>query len=187
MDDQPILPQPRPQVSLITIFVVAASLIIAFALVAMIFIWGDFSRVATTETPPLPSSNPITEPAGVDQTSELALDGVITGSLAYPSEGIPENMKVCAVEQTSQAETCTNEQIKSQEEPYGVSYKIQVPAGTYLVYAQLDDQPPKAYYSEFVTCGLMAECPSHEPIPVEVKPGETVNNVDPHDWYVVTP
>jgi len=41
----------------------------------------------------------------------------------------------------------------------------------------------KAYYSEFVTCGLSVNCPSHKPIPVAVKTGETVNDIDPQDWY----
>jgi len=41
----------------------------------------------------------------------------------------------------------------------------------------------KAYYSEFVTCGLSVDCASHEPIIVEVKSGQTTDGVNPQDWY----
>lgn len=180
MIDEQLIPQhPRPQASISTIFLVSASVLVALALAAFAFILSDFGRDLrdldrATTTPPL-----------VETTSQPPSErGIITGSLAYPSEFIPEDMFVCAVNQQSGEETCTSNHLATTEEPYGVNYRLEVPAGIYLVYAQLPSQSQKAYYSEFVTCGLSAECPSHEPIPVEVGAGETVNNVDPHDWYV---
>ncbi len=44
------------------------------------------------------------------------------------------------------------------------------------------DPDYRAYYSDFVTCGLNVNCPSHQPIAVEALAGKTVT-ADPHDWY----
>jgi len=74
---------------------------------------------------------------------------------------------------------------------YGYGYSIDVPEGSYQVFAKLyepgesfsDMTDYRSYYSEFVTCGLEFDCPSHNPIVVEVAPNETVSDVDPQDWY----
>lgn len=117
--------------------------------------------------------------------------GVIEGSLSYPSEFIPE-MKICAEIPKSGEKICTTDQIKSGRFANGVGYRLEVPAGTYQVYATLSDAKKigadsfenyRAYYSEFVTCGLSYGCPSHVPINVAVKAGETVSKIDPTDWY----
>lgn len=41
----------------------------------------------------------------------------------------------------------------------------------------------RAYYSDFVICGLDAKCRSHKPIVVEVTAGAAVKSVHPQDWY----
>lgn len=79
--------------------------------------------------------------------------------------------------------TCTSTQISDSKYQYGKGYKLKVSPGSYYVYAQLPDGVYKAYYSEFVPCGLSINCPSHEPVEVEVSAGETVTGVDPQDWY----
>jgi hypothetical protein len=38
-------------------------------------------------------------------------------------------------------------------------------------------------YSSFVLCGLQASCVDHSLIPVTVLAGQTVQNIDPADWY----
>ena len=67
-----------------------------------------------------------------------------------------------------------------------------MPPGDYHVYAYLPDparygagysKDYRAYYSEFVKCGMRDNCKSHEPITVKVKSGETVSGIDPMDWY----
>lgn len=110
--------------------------------------------------------------------------GTIQGTLGYPSEGVPAEIEVCAQNTQTQAVQCTGQT----KEGGKAAYKIAVPAGTYVVYAKFPENSNmfkgyKAYYSEFVTCGLKAECQSHKPIEVKVAAGQTVSNIDPNDWY----
>ena len=118
--------------------------------------------------------------------------GVIEGSLSYPSEFIPPDMTICAENLATKKLSCTNKHLKAKKYMYKVGYKLEVPPGDYQVYAYLPDPArygasyPKdyrAYYSEFVKCGMSVDCPSHAPITVKVKSGETVSGIDPQDWY----
>jgi len=110
--------------------------------------------------------------------SEVSATGTIEGKLAFPAEGIPADMEVCAQNLTSQQETCTKEKT-----PAGYSLKVQT--GAYHVFARVKSFNPnyKAYYSEFVTCGLNNTCLSHAPIEVKVEAGKTTSSINPHDWY----
>jgi hypothetical protein len=117
---------------------------------------------------------------------------VIEGSLSYPSEFIPPDMTICAENLATKKLSCTNKHLKAKKYQYKVGYKLEVPPGDYQVYAYLPDPArygasyPKdyrAYYSEFVKCGMSVDCPSHAPITVKVKSGETVSGIDPQDWY----
>lgn len=118
-------------------------------------------------------------PTGIQESKT----GIIEGSLSYPSEGIPKNLTVCAQNSQSEEVTCTDKQIKDPKYTYGVGFILEVSVGTYLVYAILPGNEYRAYYSEFVTCGLSVNCPSHKPIEVKVNPSQTTGGVDPHDWY----
>ena len=118
--------------------------------------------------------------------------GVIEGSLSYPSEFIPPDMTICAENLATKKLSCTNKHLKAKKYQYKVGYKLEVPPGDYQVYAYLPDPArygasyPKdyrAYYSEFVKCGMSVDCPSHAPIAVRVKSGETISGIDPQDWY----
>ena len=114
--------------------------------------------------------------------------GTITGSLSYPSEFIPEKLTVCAENVYNRGIFCTQDHIKNAKYKYGVGYKLNLPTGSYYVYAYLPNDSSnkdvyKAYYSEFVLCGLDYSCQSHEPVSVDVKSGSSVSNVDPQDWY----
>lgn len=107
--------------------------------------------------------------------------GRIEGRLSYPSDYIPRDMVVCAEDILSKRNHCDS---KRRRDGDAESYTLMVPPGKYHVYARTSDLPNvRAYYSEFVTCGLDAKCPSHEPLVVEVKPGATVTSVHPQDWY----
>lgn len=110
--------------------------------------------------------------------------GTIEGSLSYPSDFIPPDMKVCAENIITKELHCIDEHIKDSKYTYGEGYKIEVPVGDYYVYATISRWVDyKAYYSEFVTCGLEVGCPSHDPIKVSVKIGQAIENIDPQDWY----
>jgi hypothetical protein len=118
--------------------------------------------------------------------------GVIEGSLSYPSEFIPDDMTICAENLATQKIYCTSKHLKAKKYRYKVGYKLEAPPGDYHVYAKLPDparygasysKDYRAYYSEFVKCGMSADCPSHAPIVVRVKSAETVSGIDPQDWY----
>lgn len=111
--------------------------------------------------------------------------GIIEGSLSYPSETIPKEMEVCAEDIETKDLVCTKEQFSDTKYTFGLGYKIELKEGKYYIYATVLSDPKKyrAYYSEFVTCGLKTECESHKPIAVAVEIGKTVSKIDPQDWY----
>ena len=157
-----------------------------------VFSWNTpyYAREGAVITESLPAI-----PKGATKETLLAeLNGTIEGSLNYPSEFIPP-LEVCADNIKTGEEFCTYEQIEDQKYMYGIGYKIEVPEGNYQVFARLyepeddagDLKDYKAYYSEFVICGLEYDCPSHNPIVVKVDAGETVSEIDPHDWYAMSP
>jgi len=113
--------------------------------------------------------------------------GVIEGSLSYPSEGIPPALFVCAENLDYGEAYCTADHVKDRRFLYGEGYRLTLPVGRYLVFARLPDGLPRAYYSEFVTCGLRPPCSSHTPIVVAVAAGAVIEGIDPGDWYVPQP
>jgi len=136
-------------------------------------LWPNHSSIS-----PNPSS------LSIAPTSSI-LTAIIEGSLGYPSDFIPPDMKICAENQQTGEEYCTEEHIKDEKYTYGEGYRLTVPFGNYLVYATTFRlQGEKAYYSEFVICGMSVECSSHKSIIVSVEKGDIVANIDPMDWYV---
>lgn len=107
--------------------------------------------------------------------------GFIEGKLIYPSDGLPADLQVCANNLDMGTTSCTSRHIRS---PAGWGYRLGVPAGLYHVFASTRQMPGyRAYYSDFVLCGMNVSCTSHAPIEVEVRPGEATGNIDPGDWY----
>jgi hypothetical protein len=118
--------------------------------------------------------------------------GVIEGSLSYPGEFIPDDMTICAENLATKKIYCTNKHLKAKKYQYKLGYKLEVSPGNYHVFAQLPDparygadytKDYRAYYSEFVKCGMSVNCKDHTPIVVIVKSGATTSGVDPMDWY----
>jgi hypothetical protein len=115
-------------------------------------------------------------------------DGFIEGSMAYPSDAIPGVMVACA-ENVETRETACSPKRDDWEE--GVRYSLRVPPGRYFVYGTLvagDDsvgemRGKKAYYTDYMKCGMGANCSSHRRIVLEVEPGETLNGVTVGDWW----
>lgn len=145
----------------------------------------------TNEITPTPTAEPLVTPSQaatltipVSPTVIKKQTGMIEGSMSYPSEGIPEEIIVCAENKTKPEVICTNQRISDKKYQYGTGYKLEVPAGeTYYVYEKAPGAEQQAYYSKFIVCGLTAECKDHTPVEVSVAPNATVSKVDPGDWY----
>lgn len=131
------------------------------------------------------NSEATTDKKQVEDSEQSSLKtGTIKGTASYPSERLPEDEEVCAqpVNDPSAEPICIN--VGKQQT---INYVLTVPEGTYYVYAKTAQLSGyKAYYNEFVTCGLSADCSESthlQQIPVNVTAGAVVENVDPGDWY----
>lgn len=136
----------------------------------------------TLEPTIYPSPNATILPTDIPSKNE---GGTIEGSISFPSETIPADLVVCAETLQGVQVKCTNEHIENIKYTYRVGYKMELPTGKYYVYSQVPSMQTgyKAYYNEFVTCGLSVNCTSHKNIIVEVMEGETLTGIDPQDWY----
>jgi hypothetical protein len=106
-----------------------------------------------------------------------ATNGTIRGHLSYPSEVLVAQRIVAfsAATKTKVAEVST---VQGQS-----AYELSVPAGEYSVVAYTLDGKLSAGYSAAVPCGLSVDCTNHTLIVVKVKAGESVENINPQDWY----
>lgn len=124
-------------------------------------------------------------PATNDRSKEVDVvsSGVIKGIASYPSEKLPEDQEVCAEDITDSKKTHCIDVGHEQK----TSFELTVPVGEYYVYsktAKLENY--RAYYNEFVKCGLSVDCPESghkQYISVKVGAGETVSGIEPGDWY----
>lgn len=134
-----------------------------------------------TETPaPLPGPT-ATETLSTTPMSSFPDMGTISGSLMYPAEGIPP-LRIAAFEVT------TGEVSYMDTAAHQSSYTFDLPVGTYHVvaYSIGGDGFPTGLaggYTQFVPCGLSADCTDHSLINVTVMGGATISGVDPGDWY----
>lgn len=137
----------------------------------------------TTPTPvAFDTSATITSSPTTIVTQTQNKNGTIEGSISYPGEGIPGDLQICAETLQGVLVKCTNSHIPNAKYQYGVGYSLELSEGNYYVYATTG-QGNKAYYTEFVTCGLMYSCASHAKIVVQVIAGQTISKIDPGDWY----
>lgn len=111
--------------------------------------------------------------------------GFIEGSLTYPSEQIPADLVVYAENVDTGEVYETSDRIT--DDRFTISrtgYKIEVPEGSYYIYAKMASAPDKkAYYNRFITCGMSVECADTTKLVVEVIAGETVENITVGDWW----
>lgn len=154
---------------------------------AVILLVGGFYLGQQMSSQPAPKASPTPTLTASPSATPTKTNGTVEGSLSYPSEGIPEDMFVCAETTEGQKVACTNTQIENDKYEYGLGYQLELGPGSYYLYAKLPDDDYKAYYTKFVTCGLSVECTSHEKIEVAVEPGQTISNIDPIDWYDTGP
>ena len=120
---------------------------------------------------------------------QLAMPGSISGSVGYPSEGTPAQ-RVCAVRGAGATPVCVETQ---DSPPASNTFTIKnLAPGDYYVYASLIDPAAygsdipstfKAYYNEFVRCGMLYSCKDTTPIVVHVNAGADTPGIEPNDWY----
>lgn len=133
--------------------------------------------------------------------SALAQNGKITGKLTYPSDYIPTTMVVCvyAADGSANDRYCSSDKASNLTRAgfafrlnyRTASYQVQHPAGSYYLYATFpkgrapvaDYENYKAYYNEFVRCGMSVDCPSKRKIAVSVRAGRTTGGITLGDWY----
>ncbi|HEV7260741.1 MAG TPA: Ivy family c-type lysozyme inhibitor [Bosea sp. (in: a-proteobacteria)] len=157
---------------------------------------GNLSRASLPATPAAPTSpaassagagaptltlspSPVQEAAATPAPS--GPNGSVEGELSYPSDYIPADMQICGEEIGTKRLTCTSRKINQRNR---TRYVLSLPPGEYHIFAQTKDAPgQRAYYSEFVTCGLDAACKSHKPIAVALPPGMARKGINPQDWY----
>lgn len=133
-----------------------------------------------TSTAVIATLTPVRSPAPPSVAVSPVPDGEITGILSYPASGLPEDLDVCAHDVDGELERCTQDRAWD-DAALQYSYRLKLPPGNYLVYART--RGLRAYYSEYVRCGLRPDCPSHQPVVVAIESGSTTRAVDPGDWY----
>ena len=133
----------------------------------------------TTTTSSAKTTSPSPSPKAIEY-------GLIKGKASYPSDHLPEDETVCAENITDKTAkpVCVNV-----GETQTINYELKVPVGDYYVYSETNgfmNDHQKAYYNEFVKCGLDYSCPESghtQYIKVSVAKDAVVTGVDPGDWY----
>lgn len=119
---------------------------------------------------------------------EPVMPGSISGMLSYPSDFLPAQ-RVCAEPLRAGEPVCVDVQESNTVVPFHIQA---VPPGDYYVYAILQNPADmgleettvyRAYYNEFVRCGLAVQCKDTTKIVVQVQSGAQTSDVRPQDWY----
>ncbi|MBL7542632.1 MAG: hypothetical protein JNL11_02400 [Bdellovibrionaceae bacterium] len=110
--------------------------------------------------------------------------GSIQGSLGFPSDFIPK-LVICADPiEWWKKKICIGSELDAR------TYELKLPKGKYTVFASVIEKMEyfqtdyRAYYSEFVKCGLSVNCKDHSPIVIEINDASTLNDINPQDWYL---
>ncbi len=120
--------------------------------------------IPTATLTPTPTTTP-TQPAAN-----------VSGKVCFPGEPIPA-MTAYFVE------TGTNSVTELKIQKNQDHYEINLPAGTYLAYAWLEDFSRGGLYSHAVSCGLKSNCEDHSPLTFQHGKDEALENIDLCDWF----
>lgn len=130
---------------------------------------------------------------GVMVFSAFAQTGKIAGKLTYPGEGIPPDLVLCVKTAGGNPVTfCSNTRASLLREnnivfkvrTRAAVFEISLPTGSFYLYATVPEMGSmKAYYNEFVKCGMSVDCKSKRLIAVKVRPGQTTRGITVGDWY----
>lgn len=109
--------------------------------------------------------------------------GKISGFTKYKEQThIPEKFHVCAETFNASERYCVNKFSKVDSRG-AYAFTIDVPIGQYYVYSGVTGENYKAYYDEFVQCGMKKSCANKGLLPVKVLKGQTVDNILPINWF----
>ena len=136
---------------------------------------------APTSTPvptlePSPTPEPVATNSAQQPVSEF---GSISGTLGYPSEGIPP-LEVFAINKAQPTKF-----FKVLTKQNQTTFTIEsIEPGTYVVVAFPQNSAQlTGGYSQAVACGLSVECTDHSLVPVIVTAGKLSSGVAVKDWY----
>jgi len=114
-------------------------------------------------------------------TFSAQLGGTIKGRLCYPTDYIIPDMTIYA------RNTKTGKIYSTYVQQNTHTFRLDVPAGSYIVFVWTGTKKTLnrtgGSYSHAVPCGLKVSCSDHSPIPVIVKSGKVVKDIDPCDFY----
>lgn len=129
--------------------------------------------------------------SGATVNANVTENGTVIGKIMYPASGIPTKVKVFAEEtktgKTYEATVTFSDPTKDVSAT--ATYTVSAPAGSYYIYGSLagfNDQngsPWKAYYNQFVICGMAASCKDTTKVVVNISAAKTVESITIGDWY----
>ena len=114
--------------------------------------------------------------------------GIIKGKVIYPGEGIPTDM-VLVAQSVETGEKFKKQLVKRNKELGFVAemnFSMRLKPGSYYLYVSSNYGPVKgvkAYYTQFITCGMHVNCKSHKKIPVQVEARKKIEGLIIGDWY----
>src|SRR5688572_25857710 len=134
------------------------------------------AMVDATLTAAAAGSPTATETLSTTPMSTFPETGYISGTLMFPSEGVPP-LRVVAFPVGGGAPSYTDT-VANQG-----TYTLELAVGTYHVVAYTMDGSFSGGYTHAVPCGLSVDCPDHSLIDVVVTSGATTADVIPGDFY----
>ena len=119
-----------------------------------------------------------------------AMPGRISGTTNYPGEYIPAQV-VCAEPVDGGVEVCDDVPAGDSEQLVP-TWILTLPAGQYFVSAHMKDPSEmgsdlgdyRAYYTQYVVCGMSVDCVDHSKVAVTVISDRTTADITPYDWYI---
>ena len=153
--------------------------IFSIIILSLVLAIGGFLHLKPLEVRARESESSI--PENANQVAQLpnfqfASTGLITGDLSFPSEHIPA-LTIIA----TRIDNGKNTFYSTQTVDGQFSYALRVDPGVYQVVAYAGNYA--GGYTEYVTCGLGANCGDHDLLPVLVQAGDVLSNINPGDWY----
>lgn len=129
--------------------------------------------------------------SGAKVNPAVTENGTVLGKIMYPASGIPTKIKVFAEDTTSGKtyEATVTFSDPTKDVSGTATYTVSIPAGSYYVYGTLagfNDQNGslwKAYYNQYVICGMAASCTDTTKVVVNVAAAKTVESITIGDWY----